>query len=455
MYLMTFDSLFSIFPYIVATCAAIIFGFVAIRKTQQANLSMQTLNHEVELLEQQLDNVNYTNDQLQKEHDANKLKLESQNNQLIKLMSRLRESDIRLHAERQANEEKLALQVQSEQRLQQQFENLANKIFDSKTDNFKELNKSSVELLLAPLKTQLEGFKQQVQDVYSNEAKERHSLQSEVARLQQVYQLMSSETANLTKALKGDNKQQGNWGEVILARILSESGLREGHEYDVQVSLNNEHGKRFQPDVIVHLPQDKDVVVDSKVSLTAYERYFNADDEVTRKQALQEHVTSIRGHIRELGRKDYHLLQGLKTLDYVLMFVAVEPAFIAALEADPSLMKYALDNNIMLVSPTNLLVALRTIDNLWRYERQNQNAQLIAERAGRIYEKLRLFSHDMQDMGTALGKAQDSYDSAMKRLSTGKGNLIKQAQQFVELGVEVKKPLPVELIEKSNANLLE
>ncbi|SGY98001.1 Putative uncharacterized protein [Moritella viscosa] len=452
---MTFDSLFSIFPYIVATCAAIIFGFVAIRKTQQANLSMQTLNHEVELLEQQLDNVNYTNDQLQKEHDANKLKLESQNNQLIKLMSRLRESDIRLHAERQANEEKLALQVQSEQRLQQQFENLANKIFDSKTDNFKELNKSSVELLLAPLKTQLEGFKQQVQDVYSNEAKERHSLQSEVARLQQVYQLMSSETANLTKALKGDNKQQGNWGEVILARILSESGLREGHEYDVQVSLNNEHGKRFQPDVIVHLPQDKDVVVDSKVSLTAYERYFNADDEVTRKQALQEHVTSIRGHIRELGRKDYHLLQGLKTLDYVLMFVAVEPAFIAALEADPSLMKYALDNNIMLVSPTNLLVALRTIDNLWRYERQNQNAQLIAERAGRIYEKLRLFSHDMQDMGTALGKAQDSYDSAMKRLSTGKGNLIKQAQQFVELGVEVKKPLPVELIEKSNANLLE
>jgi len=452
---MSIDSLFPVFPYITATCVAIICALIAIRKSQQATLSVQTLNHEVELLEQQLDNVNYKHEQLQQEHDANKLKLESQNNQLIKVMSRLRESDIRLQTERQASEEKLALQAQSEQRLQQQFENLANKIFDSKTDNFKELNKSSVELLLSPLKTQLEGFKQQVQDVYSNEAKERHSLQSEVARLQQVYQLMSSETANLTKALKGDNKQQGNWGEVILARILSESGLREGHEYDVQVSLNNEHGKRFQPDVIVHLPQDKDVVVDSKVSLTAYERYFNAEDEVTRKQALQEHVASVRSHIRELGRKDYHLLQGLKTLDYVLMFVAVEPAFLAALEADPSLMKFALDNNIMLVSPTNLLVALRTIDNLWRYERQNQNAQLIAERAGKIYEKLRLFSNDMQDMGVALDKAQDSYDSAMKRLATGKGNLIKQAQQFVELGVEVKKPLPVELIEKSSANLLE
>jgi len=452
---MSIDSLFPVFPYITAACVATICALIAIRKSQQAALAVQTLNHEVELLEQQLDNVNYSHEQLQQEHDANKLKLESQNNQLIKVMSRLRESDIRLQTERQASEEKLALQAQSEQRLQQQFENLANKIFDSKTDNFKELNKSSVELLLSPLKTQLEGFKQQVQDVYSNEAKERHSLQSEVARLQQVYQLMSSETANLTKALKGDNKQQGNWGEVILARILSESGLREGHEYDVQVSLNNEHGKRFQPDVIVHLPQDKDVVVDSKVSLTAYERYFNAEDEVTRKQALQEHVASVRSHIRELGRKDYHLLQGLKTLDYVLLFVAVEPAFLAALEADPSLMKFALDNNIMLVSPTNLLVALRTIDNLWRYERQNQNAQLIAERAGKIYEKLRLFSNDMQDMGVALDKAQDSYDSAMKRLATGKGNLIKQAQQFVELGVEVKKPLPVELIEKSSVNLLE
>ncbi|EDM66549.1 MAG: DNA recombination protein RmuC [Moritella sp.] len=452
---MSIDSLFPVLPYIAAACVATVGALIAIRKSQQATLSVQTLNHEVELLEQQLDNVNYSHEQLQQAHDGNKLKLESQNNQLIKVMSRLRESDIRLQIERQASEEKLALQAQSEQRLQQQFENLANKIFDSKTDNFKELNKSSVELLLSPLKTQLEGFKQQIQDVYSNEAKERHSLQSEVARLQQVYQLMSSETANLTKALKGDNKQQGNWGEVILARILSESGLREGHEYDVQVSLNNEHGRRFQPDVIVHLPQDKDVVVDSKVSLTAYERYFNAEDEVTRKQALQEHVTSVRSHIRELGRKDYHLLQGLKTLDYVLMFVAVEPAFLAALQADPSLMKFALDNNIMLVSPTNLLIALRTIDNLWRYERQNQNAQLIAERAGKIYEKLRLFSHDMQDMGVALDKAQDSYDSAMKRLATGKGNLIKQAQQFVELGVEVKKPLPAELIEKSSVNLLE
>lgn len=417
---------------------------------QRKNKTIQNYNHEISLLEQQIDNTNYSHAQIEKDLDSANIKLETQNNQLMKLMARMRESDIRLQSERQSNAEKLELQAQSEARLQQQFENLANKIFDTKTDNFRDLNKASLELLLAPFKTQLDGFKQQVQDVYSNEAKERHSLQAEVARLQQVYQLMSNETANLTKALKGDNKQQGNWGEIILARILSESGLREGHEYDVQVSLNNEQGKRFQPDVIVHLPDNKDVVVDSKVSLTAYERYFNAEDEITRQQSLQAHVTSLRSHIKELGRKDYHLLQGIKTLDYVLMFVAVEPAFLAAIEADPSLVKFALDNNIMLVSPTNLLVALRTIDNLWRYERQNQNAQLIAERASKVYEKLRLFTNDMQDMGNALDKAQNSYDSAMKRLTTGKGNLIKQAQQFVELGVEVKKPLPAELTDKSD-----
>lgn len=430
----------------VFACLLLVFSFL---KLQRKNQEIQTLNHDIDLLEQQVDSVGHNHNQQQSEIEEYKSKIETQNNQIMKLMTRMRESDIRLQSERSANEDKLAMQAQSEARLQQQFENLANRIFDSKSDSFRDLNKHSLDLLLTPFKTQLDGFKQQVQDVYANEAKERHSLQSEVARLQQVYQLMSTETANLTKALKGDNKQQGNWGEVILARILSESGLREGHEYDIQVSLTNEEGKRYQPDVIVHLPQDKDIVVDSKVSLTAYERFFNAEDEVTRQQALQEHVNSIRSHIRELGRKDYHLLEGIKTLDYVLMFVAVEPAFLAALEADPSLVKYALDNNIMLVSPTNLLVALRTIDNLWRYDKQNQNAKLIADKAAKLYEKLRLFTNDMQDMGASLNKAQGSYDSAMKRLATGKGNVIKQAQHFVELGVEIKKPLPLELTEKS------
>ncbi len=443
---MNIENLLFLLPYILTGLLGCVSLFLFTRNSQLKTQHSE-VSHSLELLSQQLDASEQAYDQLMSEHNDAKLKIESQTSQLMKFMTRMRESEVRLQSERQASEDKLALQAQSEQRLQQQFENLANRIFDNKSTSFRELNKSSVELLLAPLREQLDGFKLQVQEVYSNEAKERHSLKSEVERLQQVYQLMSSETANLTKALKGDNKQQGNWGEVILARILSESGLREGHEYDVQVSLSNEQGKRFQPDVIVHLPQEKDIVIDSKVSLTAYERFFNAEDSVTRKQALQEHVNSIRSHIRELGRKDYHLLEGIRTLDYVLMFVAVEPAFLAALDADPGLVKFALDHNIMLVSPTNLLVALRTIDNLWRYERQNRNAQLIADRAGKVYEKLRLFTDDMQDIGVSLTKAQDSYDSALKRLSTGKGNLIRQAQQFVELGVEIKKPLPAELTE--------
>lgn len=221
---------------------------------------------------------------------------------------------------------------------------------------------------------------------------------------------------------------------MVLARILSECGLREGHEYHTQVIIEVEKGKRYQPDVIVHLPQEKDIIIDAKVSLTAYERWYNADDELEKAVALKEHVASVRNHIRELGRKDYQQLPGVRTLDYVLMFVAVEPAFLTAMEADPSLVRYGLDNNILLVSPTNLMVALRTIENLWRYERQNQNARQIAERAGRLYEKLRLFVEEMQQMGGSLHKAQESYDKAMGRLVNGRGNLIAQVERFRELG---------------------
>ncbi|MFS1164414.1 DNA recombination protein RmuC, partial [Aeromonas salmonicida] len=207
--------------------------------------------------------------------------------------------------------------------------------------------------------------------------------------------------------------------------------------------------KRYQPDVIVHLPQEKDIIIDAKVSLTAYERWYNADDALEKAVALKEHVASVRNHIRELGRKDYQQLPGVRTLDYVLMFVAVEPAFLTALEADPSLVRYGLDNNILLVSPTNLMVALRTIENLWRYERQNQNARQIAERAGRLYEKLRLFVEEMQQMGGSLHKAQESYDKAMGRLVNGRGNLIAQVERFRELGVEVTKPLPEALVNRA------
>lgn len=388
-------------------------------------------------------------DELQDERQQGQQKLDQQQALLIKLTARLKDAEATLRSERLAAAEKLQLQQEAEQRLSQQFENLANRIFEQNSGNFRALNQNSLDLLLTPLKEQLEGFRRQVGETHAQETAQRHSLKFELERLAELNARMTEEAAALTRALKGDSKQQGNWGEVVLARILSECGLREGHEYHTQVNIEVEKGKRYQPDVIVHLPQDKDIIIDAKVSLTAYERWYNADDELDKSVALKEHVASVRNHIRELGRKDYQQLPGVRTLDYVLMFVAVEPAFLTAMEADPSLVRYGLDNNILLVSPTNLMVALRTIENLWRYERQNQNARQIAERAGRLYEKLRLFVEEMQQMGGSLHKAQESYDKAMGRLVNGRGNLIAQVERFRELGVEVTKSLPEPLVERA------
>ncbi|WP_043850699.1 DNA recombination protein RmuC [Aeromonas sp. L_1B5_3] len=388
-------------------------------------------------------------DELQDERQQGQQKLDQQQTLLIKLTARLKDAEATLRSERLAAAEKLQLQQEAEQRLSQQFENLANRIFEQNSGSFRELNQNSLDLLLTPLKEQLEGFRRQVGETHAQETAQRHSLKFELERLAELNARMTEEAAALTRALKGDSKQQGNWGEVVLARILSECGLREGHEYHTQVNIEVEKGKRYQPDVIVHLPQEKDIIIDAKVSLTAYERWYNADDELERAVALKEHVASVRNHIRELGRKDYQQLPGVRTLDYVLMFVAVEPAFLTAMEADPSLVRYGLDNNILLVSPTNLMVALRTIENLWRYERQNQNARQIAERAGRLYEKLRLFVEEMQQMGGSLHKAQESYDKAMGRLVNGRGNLIAQVERFRELGVEVTKSLPEPLVERA------
>ncbi|HCT5130714.1 DNA recombination protein RmuC [Aeromonas hydrophila] len=388
-------------------------------------------------------------DELQDERLQGQQKLEQQQTLLIKLTARLKDAEATLRSERLAAAEKLQLQQEAEQRLSQQFENLANRIFEQNSGNFRELNQNSLDLLLTPLKEQLEGFRRQVGETHAQETAQRHSLKFELERLAELNARMTEEAAALTRALKGDSKQQGNWGEVVLARILSECGLREGHEYHTQVNIEVDKGKRYQPDVIVHLPQDKDIIIDAKVSLTAYERWYNSDDELEKAVALKEHVASVRNHIRELGRKDYQQLPGVRTLDYVLMFVAVEPAFLTAVEADPSLVRFGLDNNILLVSPTNLMVALRTIENLWRYERQNQNARQIAERAGRLYEKLRLFVEEMQQLGGSLHRAQESYDKAMGRLVNGRGNLIAQVERFRELGVEVTKTLPEPLVNRA------
>ncbi|MDF0534421.1 DNA recombination protein RmuC [Shewanella sp. A32] len=355
----------------------------------------------------------------------------------------------RFEAERQALNDKLALLESSESRLKVQFENLANKIFDDKSHKLQSQNAQQMDGFIAPLKQQLEGFRQQISESYSKEQAERYSLKHQLEELKHLNQRMSEDAVNLTRALKGDNKQQGNWGEVILERVLSESGLRAGHEYEIQQDLKNDNGKHFKPDVIVHLPDSKDVVIDSKMSLLAYERYFNADTDEEKQLAAREHVNSIRTHIKGLGQKDYQQLHGLKSLDYVLMFIPLEPAFLLALEQDPQLVNYALENNIMLVSPTNLLVALRTINNIWRYEYQNQHAQKIARQAGKIYDKLCGFLEDMDKLGRAISSADKCFSGAMSKFSSGRGNLIQQAQQIKQLGAETSKQLDQKLLDKA------
>lgn len=367
----------------------------------------------------------------------------------------LRVVKTRLEETRLASEEKQRLLSDSEQRLTAQFENLANRIFENSGRRVDEQNKQSLNSLITPLREQLDGFRRQVQESFSQEARERHTLSHEIRHLQQLNAQMTQEAVNLTKALKGDNKTQGNWGEVILARVLEASGLREGHEYHSQVTMQTERNSRMHPDVIVRLPQGKDVVIDAKMTLTAYERYFNSDDDLTREQALKEHISAIRTHLRGLSRKDYQQLAGLCSLDYVLMFIPVEPAFMVAINRQPELISEALQLNIMLVSPTTLLVALRTISNLWRYEHQSRNAQRIADRAARLYDKMRLFVDDMSAIGQYIDKSQESYRSAMKKLSLGRGNLIAQSESFRQLGVEVKRPINPALAEQSLSESVE
>lgn len=364
----------------------------------------------------------------------------------------LRERDTlaeRYQNQTQTLAEKQQLLESSEQRLLKEFEQLAHKIFEQKSQTFRNVSESSLETLLKPFREQISGFQQQVNQK-SEAAQSRHVLlQKELDELKKLNLRMSEEALNLTKALKGENKTQGNWGEVILQKLLDQAGLTEGREYETQVSLSSEQGKKFQPDIVVHLPQDKDIVVDSKVSLVAYERFVNSECELEQEQALQEHIRSVKGHIRELGKKNYHELKGLRTLDYVLLFIPIEAAFLAAIQKEPDLVRVGLDQNIMLVSPTNLMVALRTIHNIWQVEQQNRNAQEIADRASKLYDKFVGFVEDIDRIGVALNRADKEYLAARNKLETGSGNLIRQATLLQELGVRSNKQLDEERIEQA------
>jgi len=352
-------------------------------------------------------------------------------------------------------EEKLNLLKDAEIRLNNQFENLAGKIFDERNRQFTEHNKTSLDHIVRPLREQLGEFKQRIETVYDNENKDRNSLREEIISLRRDTAQMNQEALNLTRALKGDKKTQGNWGEMILETVLEKSGLRKGIEYETQGAFRDEDNKLFKPDVIVRLPEDKDIIIDSKVSLVAYELHCSTDDDAESVAALKQHTEAVRSHIKGLSAKDYSGLKGLRTLDFVLLFMPIEAAFIAAFQADERLFTDAFEHKIIVVTPTTLLATLRTIENIWRYERQNENARAIADKAGIVYDKIRGFVEDLDKLGKQLSTVHTTYDGVMNKLTRGNGNLIRQASSFVDLGVKVKKTMPKNITEQAGVEIEE
>jgi len=349
------------------------------------------------------------------------------------------------HEKKQASE-KLALLENAKEKLSTEFKNIANEIFESKQKVFSERSREQLDGLLKPLSERIKDFEKKVEETYDKESKERFSLAKEVKNLQQLNTRISEDAINLTNALKGQSKTQGTWGEIVLERVLERSGLVKGREYEIQISLKNEDGRRLQPDVIVHLPEGKDVIIDSKVSLTAYERYCSLDDEEERSKELNLHIQSLRSHIKGLGDKDYQKLESVRTLDFVLLFIPIEAAFSLAIQHDSDLFGEAFDKNIVLVAPSTLLATLRTIQNIWRYEQQNRNAQTIATTAGRLYDKFVNFVQDVEEIGARIESTQKAYDKAHNKLVSGRGNLINRAEGMRELGAKVSKSLPQHLV---------
>ncbi len=375
------------------------------------------------------------NEQLRKE-------IGNKENLLIEVSKKLasRDSDYK-HLSDKLNEQKNEIEKLQE-KFSFEFRNLANDILEEKTKKFTEQNQISLDQILKPLNDKIKDFEKKVEETYDKESQQRFSLKEEVKRLAELNQLVSQEAGNLTRALKGEAKTQGNWGEVILESILEKSGLTKDREYFVQKSFTDEEGKRFQPDVVINYPGERSIVVDSKVSLTAYERFVSSATPEDQENALREHLLSIKRHIDELSLKAYQSIEQLNTLDFVMMFMPVEPAYMIAIQNDPGLWNYAYDKRILLISPTNLIAALKMVESMWRQEYQNKNAEEIARQSGALYDKFEGLVNDLIELGKKLNSTSDYYKSSMNKLTDGKGSLVSRIENIRKLGAKTKKTLP-------------
>ncbi|MDX1627471.1 MAG: DNA recombination protein RmuC [Fulvivirga sp.] len=388
-------------------------------------------------------------DRLQEEASSLKSDLEKERDKVISLNNSLSTTE----ADYRNLQEKLKEQKEELNNLQEkfslEFKNLANEIFEEKSKKFTDQNKNNISELLNPLKEKITAFEKKV-EINSKESLEQSTaLREQLKSLRELNQQMTKEAENLTKALKGDTKAQGSWGEFILESILEKSGLEKGREYFVQESFTNEDGRRLQPDVIVSLPDDKNIIIDSKVTLVAYERYINSDDESEQATNLKAHLLSVENHIKGLDKKEYQKLYGVEGLDFILMFIPVEPAFSLAVQADVELFNKAYERNIVMVSPSTLIATLRTISNIWKNEYQNRNALEIAKQGGDLYDKFVGFTEDLIKVGNSLDSTQKTYRDAMKKLYEGRGNLVSRAKKIKELGAKASKSIDQKLIDKA------
>ncbi len=427
-------------PFFFIVCSAAII-FILYRKLILNTNNLNTLRIEHRALQERINHLKSQEDTCK--HAQQILKQTQSENQQLK------EKIIRLQEKNTHHEEKLAWTEAAKKQLKIEFENLAQTIFEYKSKHFAEYNKSQLHPLLIPLQEQIKNFKSRIEDIHENQNKDRIGLHKEITQLKELNQNLSQEAIELTRVLKGDSRVQGHWGELVLERILEKSGLRQGHEFFTQQSFQNSAGGTLRPDVVVHLPEGKHIIIDAKVSLSAYERYCQAEDTEERTQCLKKHMQSMNTHILNLSKKRYNELESLYSPDFVLMFVPIEGAYMQTIEADENIVTHAFNKGIMLVCPSTLLVTLRTVHNYWRYEHQNQNALEIAKKAGDLHDHFVRFIEALMDVSDKLQKAQQAHECALKRLSTGKGNLIKRVSQLSELGIKTEKKIPKELLSTS------
>jgi len=423
---------------------------------QQQNLAavekFQLAEKNIAVRNQQLINLHSNNQDLKNLN----INLQASHSELEKkyyqVQTELSSTKVSSQKEREYADEKLAHLEVTKVQLKKDFEALAQQVLKSTQQEFTVENKNGLDLFLAPFRQQIKDFKDKVENIHSNDLKQREELKTELKQLQNLNLQMTNEAHELTTALKGQKKMQGNWGELILENVLDRSGLQIDKDYRREVSFNTEKG-RLRPDVIVYLPEDKHLVIDSKVSLNAYTRFVNAQNELEKEQAIKEHIQAIGARIKELSDKNYFELPGLKSPEMVFMFIPIESAFVEAIKNDETLFQLAIEQQVLVTTPTTLLTSLNIIRQLWRFEDQNKYTAKLADQAGKVYNQLRLFLESMEALGSQLDKSRSSYETAMRQFISGKGNLVKRVEDFQKLGVSVKKELPRELVDKANMEL--